>query len=177
MANIVRRESNVPVNREGGMSPTRLFRDLSPFDRMRDFMRWDPFQEMARMWPSLEPFGSAPGYLPAFDVRETKDAYVFKADCPGFQRDAIDVKVTGNRLTICGQRIDDDSDESDTYYFCERSQGTFTRTFTLPEATDVEQVSAQLTDGVLTVQVPKSAAARSRSIPLQGGKSEGKVKA
>ncbi|MBK7582223.1 MAG: Hsp20 family protein [Myxococcales bacterium] len=117
---------------------------------MRDVLRWDPFGEMAPRW-----FGEELGFAAAFEVKETKDAFVFKADLPGIKAGDVDVKLTQNRLTITGKRDAEKTERGDTFYAYERSYGTFARSFTLPEGADKEHIGASLEDGVLTVTLPK----------------------
>ena len=77
--------------------------------------------------------------------------------------------VAGNRLTISGKREAEKEDKGDTYYAYERSYGSFTRTFTLPDKTDGEHVRAELKNGELTVVVPKTPAAVAKRIPVASG--------
>lgn len=139
-------------------------RDWDPLRVMREMLRWDPFREMAPV-PSLE----IPSYSPAFEVKETKDAFVFKADVPGTKEQDIEVHVAGNRLTISGKREAEREDKGDTFYAYERSYGSFARAFTLPDQTDGEHVKAELKNGELTVVVPKTPAAVAKRIPVASG--------
>src|SRR5690348_1559997 len=108
MANLVRRnQEQLP----GLWEPMRL---------MRDMLGWDPFTEML---PSVGQ--NEVVFAPRFEVKETKDAYVFKADLPGVKEDDLDVTVTGNRLTVSGKREAEQREESDRYYAYERSYGSF----------------------------------------------------
>ena len=76
------------------------------------------------------------------------------------------MSVAGNRLTISGKRGAEKEDKGETFYTYERSYGSFTRTFTLPDQTDGEHVNAQLKNGELTVVVPKTSAAAAKRIPV-----------
>jgi HSP20 family protein len=144
--------------------PVRRSREWDPFQTMRELIGWDPFQEMSpRLWRGEE--GIA--FVPAFDVRETKDAYIFNADLPGFRDQDIDINVTGSRLLISGKREAEQEAESDTYYSRERSYGSFARSFTLPEGTEPDRIQADLKDGVLTLHVPKRAESQPRRIELR----------
>jgi HSP20 family protein len=100
-------------------------------------------------------------------VKETKDAYVFKADVPGVKEADIDITVTGNRLTVSGKRDAEKQEQTDRYYSYERSYGDFTRAFTLPEGADMNAVHADLKEGVLTLSVAKSPTAQSKKIAIQ----------
>ena len=140
-----------------------------PFRMMRDLLRWDPFQEMAPLWPTtawpLEERMTT--FTPAFEVKETKDAFLFKADVPGVKEQDLDISLTGNRLTISGKREEEKQEQTDTYYSYERSYGGFSRAFTLPEGTDGEHVNADLKAGVLTIAVPKTPNAQPKKISIK----------
>lgn len=157
--------SDIAVQKKNaGESSALSRREWDPFRIMREMLRWDPFREMAPV-PALE----APSYLPAFEVRESKDAFVFKADVPGTKEQDIEVNVAGNRLTISGRREAEKEDKGDTFYTYERSYGSFTRSFTLPDQTDPEHVKAELKNGELTVVIPKTSAAVAKRIPVATG--------
>jgi HSP20 family protein len=151
MSNIVKKDENA-----GGLFPS-----------MRDLLRWDPFREMAPLWNRFE--RGAAEWMPSFEVRETQDSYVFKADLPGVKKEDVDVSLRGNRLQISGKRESEKENKDDTYYTYERSYGSFTRAFTLPAEIDAEHVHSELKDGVLTLAIPKKAAAQARKIPIGTG--------
>jgi len=131
----------------------------------------DPIQMIRELfnWTPLRPFGTlpAPTFAPAFEVRETKDRYVFKADMPGVKEPDIEVNVTGNRLSIKGSRVAEEHEETDNVYFEERTFGAFTRHFVLPEGADIDHVQAALKDGVLTLVIPKLPEVKARKIELE----------
>lgn len=137
-----------------------------PFRWMRDLLRFDPFHEAAPAWigPSWERT-----FAPAFEVKETKESFQFKADLPGLKESDVEVKLTGNRLAISGKREVEQQSQSDTYYTFERSYGSFQRTFVLPEGLDTEHVHAELKDGVLTVALPKKTGAQTKTIAVKAG--------
>jgi HSP20 family protein len=122
-------------------------RERDPFALMQETLRWDPLREL---WPPKD--GE---FAPSFEVKETKNAYLFKADMPGVKEGDLDVSLSGNRLTISGRREEERRDEGDRYYTYERSYGSFSRSFTLPEGTNADNIEAELKDGVLTLTVPK----------------------
>lgn len=146
MANIVRRTGTerMPVTRREMMSPFRM---------MEDLLNFDPFRTMSPYMAGREP--SEMAFIPAFEVKETKDGYLFKADLPGVKESDLDIQLSGNALTVSGRREAEERDESETWYAYERSYGSFTRTFTLPEGADADNAKAELREGVLTVMVPK----------------------
>jgi HSP20 family protein len=131
---------------------------------------WDPFRLMREMlrWEG-EPLADYRAFAPTFDVKETKDSYVFRADLPGVKDKDLDVQLTGSRLTIGGHREEEKREQGETYYATERSYGSFSRSFTLPEGTDAERVSAELKDGVLQVVVPKKPEVQPKRIEIGKG--------
>jgi len=156
MALIRRRE-----NQEQNTTPTRTW---DPFQIMDALMRWEPFQEN---WANLRTGAGTQGsYLPAFDVRETKDAYVFSADLPGLSEDSVDLTLTGNRLTISGRREEERKEESDRVHVYERSYGSFSRSFALPDGVDSDNIDAHFEKGVLKVTVPKRPEVKPRRISI-----------
>jgi HSP20 family protein len=141
---------------------------------------WDPFRLMREMlrWEGGEPLLAADfrAFAPTFDVKETKDAYIFRADLPGVKEEDLEIQLTGNRLTISGRREEEKREQGETYYATERSYGSFSRTFTLPEGADGEHVTADLKSGVLQLAVPKKPEVQPKKISI--GKAEaGKAKA
>lgn len=143
--------TTVSIQRNNGdKSGSVQAREWEPLRVFRDLLRGDPFAEMIPSWA-----GGTAGFAPAFDVRETKDGFVFTADLPGVTESDLDVRLAQNRLTIGGKREAEKAEKSDTYYMYERSYGSFSRTFTLPEGIDPDRIKAELKNGVLTVELPK----------------------
>ena len=153
MANLIRRN-------EGG-TPATTSRGWDPFEMMRDLMRWDPFAEVGPLAAHEAIF------TPAFEVKESGDAYLFKADLPGIKEEDLDISLTGNRLTVSGKREEEKREEDERYYAYERSYGTFSRSFTLPEGVDPEHAEADLSSGVLTVSIPKRPEVKPKKIEVK----------
>jgi HSP20 family protein len=153
MANLIRRNERPEEMTPSAWEPLRL---------MRHLFSWDPFAEMfpTGRW-------EVTAFAPRFEVKETKDAYVFKADLPGVEEKDLDITLTGNRITVSGTREAEERKESETYYAFERSYGSFSRAFTLPEGADVEHCEADLKAGVLTLSVPKRAEHLAKKISLK----------
>ena len=135
--------------------------------------REDPFRWMRDMMTSMPTWfaPNEPTFVPAFEVKETKDSFQFKADLPGIKDKDIEIKLTGNRLVISGKREDEVEDKGDTYYTYERSFGSFQRAFMLPDGLDADHVFAELKDGVLTVAIPKKAAVLTKNIAIKTAES------
>jgi HSP20 family protein len=154
-------EISVQRKNEGPVATPAGRGELDPLRLIRNLFRWDPFQEMKPLWSN-----DTAGFTPAFDVKETKDAFVFKVDLPGIKEKDLEVNTTGNRLSISGKRESEKEEKDDTYYAFERSYGSFTRSFTLPDQVDTSDVKAELKSGELTIVVPKKPAAVAKRIPV-----------
>lgn len=128
-----------------------------PFSMARELLSWDPF------------FTGRPAtaFSPAFEVKETTDAFVLKADLPGVAEADLDIGVHNNVLTISGSRSAEERKEGETYALYERQFGSFSRSFSLPDMADGEKVEAKLDAGVLTLTIAKKAAAQPRKIALK----------
>ena len=135
---------------------------LEPFRLMRDFMRLDPLREFELNAP-------AAAFMPSFDVTEGPDAYAFKADLPGIQQADLEISLEGTRLTVAGKREAEPLKEGERSHLFERSHGTFSRTFTLPEDVEGEKVVAELRNGVLSLMVPKRPEVRPKKISVNLG--------
>lgn len=140
--------------------------EWNPFRVMREMMNWDPFQAMT---PFTNFSNLEPSWNPSFEVTENKDSFLFKADVPGVKKEDIEITHTGNRLQISGKRESEQETKNDTVYTYERQYGSFTRSFTLPDGVDLEHAKTDLQAGVLTLVVPKLAAAQSKKIPITSG--------
>ena len=134
---------------------------LEPFRLMRDFMRWDPLRDYDLGLPAA--------FMPSFDVKETPDAYQFKADIPGILEADLEISLEGTRLTVAGKREEEAIKDGERIHLAERSHGNFSRTFTLPEDVVGEQVVAELRNGALTLMVPKRPEVRPRKINVSLG--------
>src|SRR3954470_13924514 len=108
MANMVRRD-----NRDVGRATGPEYR-WDPFRLMDALVRWDPLRGD---WSGLT---QGSDFTPRFDVKETKDAYVIKADLPGVKEDELDVSLNGSLLTISGRREEEHREEGENYYAMER---------------------------------------------------------
>ena len=137
-------------------SPSRyVARD--PFQVARDLLSWDPF------------FGNrqVSAFVPAFEVKETNDAFVLKGDIPGVAESDLDLAVHNNVLTISGTRHSEERKEGESFALYERQYGSFSRSFSLPDTADGERVEAKLESGVLTLTIWKKAEAKPRKIALK----------
>lgn len=106
---------------------------------------------------------------PPVDVEETAEGYVFRADLPGMTEKDVKVSLTGDTLTLRGERKRESETNSGNVHRTERVFGAFERTFTLPAPVRGDQVKASYRNGVLEIRVPKAEEARVREIEVQVG--------
>ena len=128
---------------------------MHPFDSFR--------QEMNKLMDSffqgslLRPFDTrVEGFTPRVDVVDTGDGIKIVAELPGMDDKDIEVSLTGDALTIKGEKKEEKEEKGKDYYRSERSFGSFTRTVPIPEGVDTEAVEASFKKGVLTVTMPKT---------------------
>lgn len=142
-------------NGNGGSPAVVRYRD--PFTMARELLSWDPL------------FGGRPAsaFAPAFEVKETNDAFVLKADVPGVAENDLDINVHNSVLTVSGTRQAEDRQEGESYALYERQFGSFSRSFSLPDMADGESIEAKLDGGVLTLTIAKKAQAKPRKIALK----------
>jgi len=94
-------------------------------------------------------------WQPVVDIIEEEGMFRVKAELPGIEKKDIHVDVKDNVLTLKGERSQEKTDEGEQYYRRERSFGSFTRAFALPENVDPEAIKADYKDGVLSIAIPK----------------------
>ena len=107
-------------------------------------------------------------WLPPVDIYETESSFVATADLPGLSKDDLEIDLENNLLTVSGERRFEKNTEDDNGKFrrVERAYGSFRRSFNLPATVDAAKVKATFKDGVLTLDMPKSEAAKARKIAV-----------
>ena len=130
-----------------------------PVNPWRDLRAW---QERLERLSSHHP----DSWTPAIDVYETADRYIVAAELPGLTRDQVELAMADSQLTIRGQRAEQ-SGRDVHYQQVERGHGAFARTFEFAEKIDADGITADLTDGVLTVTLPKVAPPAARKIEVR----------
>ena len=95
--------------------------------------------------------------VPAVDVTEDDKAYKIVAELPGLDEKDVEVSMTGDVLTLKGEKRQEKEEKNKNWYVSERAYGSFQRAFTLPPGVDREKIAADFVKGVLTVTLPKSA--------------------
>ena len=142
--------------RHGSTTGSQVARYRDPFSIARELLSWDPFYNGR----------PASAFAPPFEVKETTDAFVLKADLPGVAESELDIAVHNNVLTVSGARQAEERKDGESYALYERQFGSFSRSFALPDMADGERIEAKLDRGVLTLTVAKRAAAKPRKIAL-----------
>jgi HSP20 family protein len=148
--------------------------------RITGFPTWDwtsPFDELERMRRDMDRLSEGltrgllrepmAGVFPLMNVTEDKDNYYVRAELPGLKADDLDISVTGDTLSISGERKIPAEDEKAQYHRREREAGKFSRIVSLPAQIDTGKVEARCTDGVLTVVLPRAEVAKPKQIAVK----------
>ncbi len=147
-------------------APSRALRPFEEMERMfddffgRGWLRPSRFERMPELSPAWE------GRLPKLDVIDRDNEVVVRVEVPGVKKEDLEISVTGDLFTIKGQTRSEQKEEKGDYYRCEVSQGSFSRTVTLPATVDEAGAKAQLKDGMLEVTLPKTEKSKKRAIKI-----------
>jgi HSP20 family protein len=134
--------------------------------------RWDPFRdfqrEVGRLMESFEPVSQLrpARAFPAVNLHDSEDDYVLTAQLPGVGPEDVDLSITGDTLTLKGERKRPEGVAEESYRRQERHFGRWARTIVLPDRVEGQKVSASFANGILTVVLPKSEAAKPRQISV-----------
>ncbi len=142
---------------------------LTPFEEMEQEMeRWfdevfrRPFSLFGRpWWPRLR-FPEMEEVSPSVDIYKDGNNIVVKAELPGMTKKDLDVTLTEDTITISGEKKKEEKVEEKDYYRYERSEGSFCRTFRLPEEVQTDKAKAKFKDGVLEIRIPMTEEAKKR---------------
>jgi HSP20 family protein len=154
---------------------------------MANLIRWEPmgitslrqamdslFEDAvvrpSRLWPAMRM------EEPAVDMYQTDKDVVVKASMPGINADDVDISVTGDMLSISGETCEQQEVKEENYFRREMRCGTFSRTLQIPVAVNVDKSEAVFENGVLTLTMPKSEAAKPKKLAVTSGKAEGVAK-
>ncbi|HEV2835039.1 MAG TPA: Hsp20/alpha crystallin family protein [Pyrinomonadaceae bacterium] len=144
-------------------------------------VRYDPFRDLrtlqeevnrlfsTNLTRSFDDEGIGRGaWAPSVDIYENKDQIVLEAELPGMKQEEFDLSIENNVITLRGERKFEKTEESDNYHRVERSYGSFTRSFTLPQTVSAEGATAEYNNGVLRVTLPKREETKARRIEIKG---------
>lgn len=126
-------------------------------------IKWEPLNDIEAMmhralnWPGMATGSASPlgEWGPRVDICESDGTYLFKADIPGLSREDVTVTLSGDTLTIEGQRRQEQEEHKPHFHRLERSYGSFSRSFSLPEDADLQHVEAHCENGELTIRIAK----------------------
>lgn len=144
------------------MNELALWRPLRELRREFDRI-WDEFFGRVRVpekWEEWE-------WSPAIDVSETDEAVVVRADVPGLDPQDIEVSLSGNILTIKGEKKKEKEEKKENFYRVERFYGSFVRSIELPTEVEGDKVEATYKNGVLKIVLPKKAEAKGKTIKVK----------
>ena len=144
-------------------------------------VRYDPFRDLRTLQEEVNrlfstnlsrAFGDEGigrgAWAPSVDIYENKDQIVLEAELPGMKQEEFDLSIENNVITLRGERKFEKTDETDNYHRVERSYGSFTRSFTLPQTVSAEGATAEYNNGVLRVTLPKREETKARRIEVKG---------
>jgi HSP20 family protein len=109
----------------------------------------------------------AEGWIPPVDVSETDTEVTIRAEVPGIAAKDLDISVSGNTLTIAGQKQQQEEKKGEDFYRWERSFGSFRRFIELPDTVDASKVTAESDNGVVTIQVAKKPGVKPRQVEVK----------
>jgi len=145
-------------------------------------VRWEPFRDLVSLQERMnrmfdesyrtrttgteDEWALGGSWAPAVDIYEHEGNIVLTAELPGVDPKNVDVRVENNVLTLRGERRWSDEVKRESYHRVERSYGTFTRSFTLPNVVDTEKIKADFRDGMLKLVLPKREEAKPKQISI-----------
>ncbi len=147
----------------------------------KELMKREPMREISRLrremdrwfedfFPLREWFGYRPfegEWLPAVDVSETPEQITVKAELPGIDPKEINISLTGDILTIKGEKKSEREEKKENYHLVERSYGSFSRSLGLPAAVEADKIEAKFEKGVLTITCPKKEQVQPKTIEIK----------
>ena len=157
--------------------------------------RWNPYRELNALQNSMNrlfdsQFGgrdeslTTGAFVPAVDVYEDEHSVQLKLEVPGVAEKDLDIRVENNTLTVSGERKFEKEEKEENFHRIERRYGSFTRSFTLPNTVNTEDIKADYEQGVLKIRLGKRQEAKPKQIkvnigtakPVEGQKIEAQAK-
>jgi len=150
-------KSVVPVGTQRAIAR----RDTNPFSLLQ--------QEIDRLFEGVT--RNIPGFatstMPSMDISETDKAIEITAELPGLEKKDVELNVADNLLTIRGEKKNEREEKNKDYHLVERSYGSFSRSVELPAGVKIEDISAEIANGVLKVTVQKPAPKQTKQIEIK----------
>ncbi|MEW6184488.1 MAG: Hsp20/alpha crystallin family protein [Thermodesulfobacteriota bacterium] len=143
--------------------------DLVPWERTKTLSKLR--KEMDDLWgrffgESGFPIFSESVWAPTLDVKETKENIVVTAEIPGLSAKEVEVAISGDLLTIKGEKKQEKEEKDESYHLIERRYGSFSRSIRLTTDVDSKNIKATQKEGVLTITLPKSERAKEKQIKI-----------
>ena len=158
--------------------------------------RWDPFRELNALQHRMnrlfeEQYGggreeslTAGAFVPPVDIYEDEHSIQLKLEVPGVNQNELDIRVENNTLTVSGERKFEKEEKEENFHRVERRYGSFTRSFTLPNTVNTDDIHANYENGVLKIRLAKRQEAKPKQIkvsiggqkPVEGQKIEAQAK-
>lgn len=136
-------------------------------ERTSRSLGWMPGRSSLGWMPLLAPEMAANGeWCPCVDIGENDRAFVLKVELPGVKREDVAINIQNDVLTLEGSRRREEESQGQRFHRLERSCGRFLRSFSLPDNVDANAIAAHFHDGLLEVELPKTAATQARSIEV-----------
>ena len=145
-----------------------------------EIIPWRPFggelsslrQEMDRLWDRFvgeTPLAHRAGeeWWPTVDASETKDNFIIKAELPGVEEKDVSVALSGDVLTIKGEKKKEEEEKDEHHYRAERYYGSFQRSFQLPSSVKADKIEADFEKGILKVTLPKVEEAKKKEVKIK----------
>jgi HSP20 family protein len=145
------------------LTPWRPARDLEAFERRIS----DLFDRFFGLGERERSVWGTEGWAPAIESKVDNGNLIIKADLPGIDPKEVSISVLGNQLTIEGERKREEKKEEKDYFYQEVSYGKFSRTITLPEGVNADQVKANYKNGVLEISVPAPKQLASKKVQVE----------
>ena len=163
---------------------------IERWEPRRSLAAWQPFRAMEQFENQFEDIlsgGMQPVFrgdgdraeemMPKMDIFEKDDKFVVKAELPGMKGEDIDISISGDIMTIKGEKKSESEVDEGNYYKRETSYGSFARSIRLPSSVDIDKISAASEDGMLEIELPKAVAVQPKKIVTSSKKAEPKAKA
>jgi HSP20 family protein len=141
-------------------------RDISPARRIRQLQ--DEFVDLFKGFPGWPTAGSeSTSWFPAINVKDNEKHVVVTAELPGVDKSDVHIDVTGDTLTIRGDKKEERSDRGESWWRRESSYGSFMRRIALPAEVDSGNTEAKMTNGMLEIRMPKVTGTKTKSIKIE----------
>jgi HSP20 family protein len=145
---------------------------------MSNLTRWEPVREMMTLREAMDrlfddaftrPLSVRDGgwSTPAVDIYQTDDEFVVKAALPGFNADEVQINVTGDLLTIQGERKSEEEQKENSWHIREHRWGSFERSISLPTDVVSDRADAAFENGILTIKLPKAEEVKPKTITVK----------